>query len=57
MFKVNNRNTRTRCKIGSKLTIKTPGAFTTNFEHISHLSSVSSVKFDQVSADWGFLYL
>ena len=24
MFKVNNRNTRTRCEIGSKLTIKTP---------------------------------
>ena len=24
MFKVNNRNTRTRCKICSKLTIKTP---------------------------------
>ena len=44
-FKVNNRNTRTRCDICSKLTIKTPegrqwhrsGAFTVNFEHISHL--------------------
>ena len=24
MFKVNNRNTRTRCEICSKLTIKTP---------------------------------
>ena len=24
MFKVNNRNTRTRCEISSKLTIKTP---------------------------------
>ena len=24
MFKVNNRNTRTRCQICSKLTIKTP---------------------------------
>ena len=24
MFKVNNRNTRTRCEIFSKLTIKTP---------------------------------
>ena len=24
MFKVNNRNTRTRCEIYSKLTIKTP---------------------------------
>ena len=45
MFKVNNRNTGTRCEICSKLTIKTPerrqrqrsGVFTVNFEHISHL--------------------
>ena len=45
MFKVNNRNTRTRYEICSKLTIKTPerrhwrrsGVFFVNFEHISHL--------------------
>ena len=45
MFKVNNRNTRTRCEICSKLTLKIPeqrhwcrcGVFTVNFEHISHL--------------------
>ena len=45
MFKVNNRNTRTRCEICSKLTIKIPerrqwrhsGIFIVNFEHISHL--------------------
>ena len=45
MFKVNNRSTRTRCDICSKLTIKTPerrqwrrsGLFIVNFEHISHL--------------------
>ena len=45
LFKVNNRNTRTRCEICSKLTIKTPerrqwrrsGIFIGNFEHISHL--------------------
>ena len=45
MFKFNNRNTRTRCEICSKLTIKTPerrqwrrsGVFIVNFEHISHL--------------------
>ena len=45
MFKVNNRNTRRRFEICSKLTIKTPerrhwrrsGAFIVNFEHISHL--------------------
>ena len=45
-FKVNSRNTRTRCEICSKLTIKTPerrqwhqlrhfGIFIFNFEHIS----------------------
>ena len=45
MFKVNNRNTKARCEICSKLTIKTPerwywrrsGVFIGNFEHISHL--------------------
>ena len=45
MFKVNNRNTRTRCEICSKLTIMSPerrygrryGVFIVNFEHISHL--------------------
>ena len=45
LFKVNNRNTRTKCEICSKLTINTPerrqwrrsGVFIVNFEHISHL--------------------
>ena len=45
MFKVNNRNNRTRSEICSKLTIKTPerhywrrsGVFIINFEHILHL--------------------
>ena len=44
LLKVNNRNTRTRCKICSKLT-KTPerrqwrrsGDFIVNIEHFSHL--------------------
>ena len=44
-FKLNNRNTRKRCEICSKLTIKTPergqrrcsGVFIVNFEHILHL--------------------
>ena len=48
MFKVNNRNTRARCEICSKLAIKTPerrqcrrsGVFIVNFEHISHLALV-----------------
>ena len=42
MFKVNNRNTRLRCEICSKLTIKTPercqwlhsGVLIVNFGHI-----------------------
>ena len=45
LFKVNSRNTRTRCEICSKLKIKTPewrqwrrsGFFIVNFEHMSHL--------------------
>ena len=45
LLKVNNRNTRTRCEICSKLTINTTerrqwrrsGVLILNFEHISHL--------------------
>ena len=45
LFKVNNRNTKLRCEICSKVTIKTlerhhchrSGVFIVNFEHISHL--------------------
>ena len=45
LFKVNNRNTRKRCKICSKLMLKTPkrrhwhcsSVFIDNFEHLSHL--------------------
>ena len=45
MFKVNNRNTRTRCEICSKLKIKIPERrqwrrSSVNFEHISHLAVV-----------------
>ena len=48
LIKVNNRNTRTRCEICSKLTIKTPerhhwhrsGVFIVYFDHISHLALV-----------------
>ena len=48
LLKVNNRNTRTRCEICSKLTTKTPerqqwrrsGVFLVNFEHNSHLALV-----------------
>ena len=45
LLKVNNRNTRKRCEICSKLTVKIPerrhwrhsAVFTVNFAHISHL--------------------
>ena len=44
LLKVDNRNTRTKCEICSKSTIKIPvrrwrrsGIFIVNFEHISHL--------------------
>ena len=45
LLRVNNRNTRTRCEICSKLTTKTrewrqwhrSGVFIVNFEHIPHL--------------------
>ena len=44
MFKVNHKNTRIRCEICSKLTIKTrerqqwrrSGVFIVNFEHMSY---------------------
>ena len=46
MFKVNNRKTRTRYEICSKLTIKTP-------EQCQwHCSGVSIVNFEQVNARW-----
>ena len=46
LFKVNNKKTRKRFHISSKLTVKTlhqghwclPGIFVVNFEHISHFS-------------------
>ena len=39
-LKVNNRNTRTRCEICSKVTIKIPDDAIVNFELISHLALV-----------------
>ena len=58
LFKFNNRNTRKRCKICSKLTIKTPErrrwrrsvVFILNFEHISNLFLEGFfVEFEQVN--------
>ena len=60
-FKVNYRNTRRRCEIYSKLTIKTPerrkwrhsGVFIFNFEYISHfiLVFLSIVNFEHAIND------
>ena len=55
MFKINDRNTRTRCEICSKLTIKTPewrrwhrsGVFIVSFEHISHFVRVSLLNLNR----------
>ena len=54
---MNNSNTRKRCEICSKLTIKSPqrrsNVFIVNFEHISYfftpVSSVSAVGFEQIN--------
>ena len=58
LLKVNHRNTRARCEICSKLTIKTSerrhwrrsGVFIVNFEHISPCSSISVVNFENIFA-------
>ena len=58
MFKANNKNTRTRREICSKLTVKTPerqwrrsSVFIVNFEHISTpCFSVFIANFEQVNS-------
>ena len=61
LLKFNNRNTRTRCEICSKLTIKTlerrhwyrSGVFNVNFEHISYLVLVFLLlTLSKVNARW-----
>ena len=58
MFKVINWNTRIRCEIYLKLTIKTPMAplwcsyFTPWCPYFTPCSSVSIVKFQQIYAGW-----
>ena len=61
MFKVNSRNTRTRCETFSKLTKKAPegrlwrrsGVFIVNFEtYFTPCSSVYIVNFEHVVAGW-----
>ena len=48
LLKVNNRNTRTKCEICSKLTIKTPERRLWPIP----CSSVSIVNFEKVNAGW-----
>ena len=60
MFKVDNRNTRTRCEICWKLTIKTPERWLASFwclycsllTYFTPCSSVSIVNFEQVNNKW-----
>ena len=47
MFKVNNRNTRTRSEICLKLTLKTPEQ-----RYFTSYSSVLIVNFEQINAGW-----
>ena len=60
MFKVNNRNTRARCEICSKLAIKIPERRLASFWYLycylltyfTPCSSVYIVNFEQVNAGW-----
>ena len=47
MFKVSNRNTRTRCEICSKLTVKT-----SERRYFTTCTSVFIVNFEQINAGW-----
>ena len=55
LLKVTNRNTRTRCEISSKLTIKTPERC--QWTYFTPCSNVSIVNFEQVNAGWGRTFL
>ena len=57
MFKVQNKSTRKRCNICSKLTTRIleqrcSSVFNVNFEHISRLSNVSIADVQQVNVCW-----
>ena len=59
MLKANNRKTRKRNEICSRLTIKTTerqrrsAVFVVNFEHIfTHCSNVSIVNFEHIITGW-----
>ena len=50
MFKISNRNTRTRCETWSKLAIKTPER-----RCFAPCSSVFILNFEQVNASWEYV--
>ena len=56
LLKVNNRNTRTKCEICSKLTVKISASFWYFYcwlwTYFTHCSSVSIVNFEHVFAGW-----
>ena len=57
LLKVDNMNTRKRCKICSKLTIKTLEWRKASFKHILHLALVLILNFKNVKAGWVYVYL
>ena len=56
MFKVNNKNTRARCVICSKLTIKTWCLYCKLWTYFTPVSSVSVGNFEQINVDWVYTY-
>ena len=57
LLKVDDMNTRKRCEICSKLTIKTLEWRKALFKHILHLALVLIVNFKNVKAGWVYVYL
>ena len=56
MFKVNNKNTRTRCETCSKLTLRTPKRRHWRCSGVFVCSSVFIGNFEQVNAGWEISY-
>ena len=59
---MNNKNTRKKCELCSKLTIKTPERVVVNFfivnllTYFTPFSSVSTACFEQVNGSWVFCF-
>ena len=52
LLRGNNRNTRRRCEICSKLTIKTPERRHWRWTYFTPCSAVSIINFEHVIAGW-----